>query len=422
MKNTIVTVILLLSSVCSYSETIWTLEECTEYTLLHSSTLRKLLLSQESSKNSILYNSLSLMPKLNISSDATRAFEENGNNDNLQISASASLTLSTGLSHLFSHKSAILAYCASQYNIVWEHRLLEAEITASYLDAIIAMELKDAAERNVATVAEQKKHVILLVNSGKQPKSAAGQAEAQSAAEEMALVEAECNLENALLKLQSIMELPYDESFTVTIPYDAGVKDEAPQLPDNETIGLFVKNNGSVRASTSYLESREYAKKAAVGAMFPSISIYGSYGSFFSSLSSAKIGSQFKSNLYPSTGISFTIPIIPASEAIATVKDRDIAIQEAAVALNIAKKETEQMIRYCLTAISGSYRIMVASARSFEAAKELLEENQNKMSAGLITALDWIISRNDCLKAESAWIRAKWQYYFNLKTLAIYLK
>lgn len=404
------------------ADNVWTLEMCTDYALSHNLTVKSMILAEESARNGIQSNLFELAPTIGITSDAGRGFDKKDYSDNWQINAEATITFSTGLKHLNGHRRAGSTLRSAQYSTIWERKIVSSEITAAYLEAILATELLKAAKNNVSVVIEQNNHMKLLVEAGRLPHSGIGQMEAQEAAERLSLVEAECNLEEALLNLQTLMELPYDENFAIAIPDNSAIISNQLIINDSTLIGRFIAKNSRILASQEYLKSSKLERKEIIGSLFPTLSITGSYGTGYTSLLDSGIKIQLEENLNPAFGVTLYIPIIPASEKIYAIKESNLAVNRAEIELEQSKIETEQMIRNMLLNAVGSHKKMMSAKTSLASAKELMEENMNKLNSGAISALDWIISRNKYQNAESAWIQAKWQYFFNLKSIELFIK
>ena len=62
----------------------------------------------------------------------------------------------------------------------------------------------------------------------------------------------------------------------------------------------------------------------------------------------------------------------------------------------------------------------LSSEETLQAMQSLLEITEAKYNLGAATALDYLVARNNRLKAVSEYLQAKWQYLFQLRLLERY--
>ena len=114
------------------------------------------------------------------------------------------------------------------------------------------------------------------------------------------------------------------------------------------------------------------------------------------------------------------IPVFSRGEINRNIANAKISVMDAQVALDQTKqilyKEIQQAHADALAALE-KYRSGVEAVKSNE---EAFIYTQQKLDVGLVSSVDYNISKNDLLRAKSELLQAKYEYIFKTKILDFY--
>ena len=85
------------------------------------------------------------------------------------------------------------------------------------------------------------------------------------------------------------------------------------------------------------------------------------------------------------------------------------------------RRELESALERAVIESSNSYSKSAAALENVKALKESLRINRLKYEQGLITVTDYTLAKSEYDKALSAFLKARWQYVFQLKVIDYYM-
>jgi len=277
--------------------------------------------------------------------------------------------------------------------------------------------------------------------------------EAQAASEYLNITNARNNLKMAFLDLTQLLDLDSAEGFDVAFP--AGLEiDLNSELEDVSTIYQIAVDFLPQIKSAEY-QLKAYEKYLAIqqGKRSPQISLRGTYYTGYSdarskidinSVSDRTIGylggdlnqpvtapsygvtdypysEQIKDNAYKSLSLNISIPIFNNWQTETNISNAKISVMDSRLELDQTKqvlyKEIQQAHADAVAALE-RYKSGMEAVRSNE---EAFNYTQQKFDVGLINYVDYNISKNELLKANSELLQAKYEYIFKIKILDFYM-
>lgn len=437
MKSfTFVILTLLLIPVCSSGQTVWTLKDCMEYAWKNNLSVKQKQLEVEQCENNLLKSKLDFLPSLNAHIGHNLNWGRSVDLQNLEIiknslsqstsaSVSASVYLIDGLSKLYTLKNG-------QKDV--EQAILEVEslkndisiaILRSYLQILLANEILSAADSNFKSVYAQRDRTEMLVNAGSQPYTALLDIESQLSMERVQLVTAQNQLASNKLALLQLLDMPYDENFSIFIP-EIEEKSEA-YIPES-TDGIYVEalSLPNIKSAETAVEKSELELKSAKGQYYPKISLSGSYGTFFSSSSYTPDGKtypffeQFRDNINPSLSIGLSIPIFNNWNVRTRVENARLAKKNSELNLQIRHQTLYKEIQTAVCEAETCYRKMIAAKTNATAMEESFRYVEEKFNIGVLNGTDYVVAKTNMFKARSEYIQAKYQFVFQKKIIDYY--
>lgn len=378
----------------------WTLDHCIEHMWESNPRLKMARISSRQAKADIVAGALDFLPSLSL----------NWNNRLGTVGISGELTLFQGFSKQFALQSAMKGYDIS----LLETLGLEQDITVQTIEAYFMyaqsiQQLDYARSGYEASISEREK-AALMVNGGTQPVSSLLQVEAQLASDRSALVEAECNLRSRAMDLCRLLDIPYSRSFEIDAEYLSDSL-SAPPLYQQKDIEHYINNSPEYLRSVAVVQLRKLELKRDAASLSPKVSVVSEFGG------NKQMWNKFADN----HGICISLPITGRWNSAAHLHKSRLEVQKAELESYITLREVESGIEQALIEAEGCYGKALAAEGNVTALGESLRISRLKFEQGLITASDYITAKSQYEKARSAFLKAKWQYLFQVKIIDYYL-
>lgn len=274
----------------------WTLEECIEYARTNNIQMQQSQLNVESSEINRNASYYALLPNISGSVFGGYSFGQRLDQYNLtfvnqrttsaNLNLSGSLLLFGGLQNINRIKQNKYAYQSSKFALEQADQDLSLNVANAFLRLTLAKERLSIAETQIQTTGMQVARTRDIYEAGATNKGELLNVESQYTQEEINVVNARNEMAAASLSLAQLLNL---DSTGIEIVSQAVEIDEAPDpLLSQPVYSIYDKAlgiNPGIQAQTWTVRSQQSAVNVAKGAWSPSISLAGSIGSGYSSLS-----------------------------------------------------------------------------------------------------------------------------------------
>ena len=441
----------------------WSLSKCIDHALEHNLQIQQQQLSTEINNNYKNQAMMNFAP--NINGGATHTYNIGQKIDpytntfasdkvrSNNFYASSSITLYNGLRQVNNYQKSQLDYEASKLDLEQTKQDIILAITNAYLQVLFAMELENNAQNQVNITQQQVDRTKKLVEIGSLAKGSLLEMEAQLANEELALVNARNSHQMAKLNLAQLLVIDNVDEFSIVkpnldIPSNYLLDDSV-----NAVINYALHNQNSVKSAELKVESAEKSLAISKGALAPTLTFSGSYGTGYSGAARQPIGDidtlfvpfgitesletvyvpnysaeyaiipfadQINNNLNKSFGFNLTIPIYNNGSAYYGIKNASANVEIAKLNQQQTINTVTQNIQQAYYDAHAAYQKYLASEKSFKALQESFKYTNEKFNVGMVNALDFNDAKNKLAKAESDLLQAKFEYIFSLKILDFY--
>ncbi len=418
---------------------VWTFQQCLDTALQRNISLNQSWLNTSLSRSTLEQSKANIFPNLSASAREGVSFGRSVNPTTNQYvertTNSSSLGVNSGVElfngfqitrTILQNKMNLDAVKTDVENVRNEVTL---NITTAYLQLLFQYEILKAAKNQTEATAIQVDRTQKMVNAGKLPESNLFTIRSQQATDNLAVVNAQGQLELAKLTLEQLMEIPVSDSFGIKIPDLV----EPSLLLDQTNVEIYNKAltiqpqiaGASIRTNSALL-----GVKISEGARYPSLSLNGGVNSNYSVSSRTGIDPsvpkaspffpQLWNNLGETIGLNLSIPIYSNRQLKSNIERAKINALGAQL--------DEQNIRLQLRkTIEQSYTDLRNSIKKYEAVKEQIsaaelsyQNMERKYNVGMSTAIDYLIEKNNYFQAQSNGIQAKYDYIFKSKILDFY--
>lgn len=409
-------------------DTSWSLDRCIAYALEQNISVRKSMLSQETSVLYAVQAKAQRFPSLGASVNQNFNWSRsNAANTRLTGSNRTSYSVNSDVT-LFNHsrinnliKQAELDVQRGIYSLETAKESISLNILNAYLQVLYAGELVKNSLRQIESTEGQ---VFLagerLALNGISLAEYA-QVNSQLAGEKLNLANAEKQLAIARVNLMQLMELPVTPGFDIVHP-EPGENINQNRMPDVNAIyetALSVKpqiKNASVNREIAALD-----ENIARSGYYPVLSANAGIGSSYSSHLTGPYFSQVNDGISPGVGFSLSIPVyqkrqVKTSVAVSRINHMNAELDEIDTR-NQLRKSIEQA---CQDVISAQIEYE-ASLQKFHAVNESSALSDEKFRQGLINSVDYMVQKNNLIVAESELLQSKFNLIFSYKIMDFYL-
>ena len=301
-------------------------------------------------------------------------------------------------------------------------------ITTAYLQLLFQYETLKAAKNQAEATVIQVDRTQKMVNAGKVPESNLYTIRSQQATDNLAVVNAQGQLDLAKVTLEQLMEIPIIDSFEVKIPdvvEPSLLMNQTNQEIYNKALTVQPQIAGaSIRTNSALL-----GIKISEGARYPSVSLSGGVNSNYSvtsrtgSNSSAADSPFFPplyNNLGESVGLNLSIPIYSNRQIKSNIERAKINALSAQLDEQNTRLQLRKTIEQSYTDLRNSINKYQATKEQISAAELSYQNMERKYNVGMSTAIDFLIEKNNYFQAQSNGIQAKYDYIFKSKILDFY--
>jgi outer membrane protein len=425
------------SAVSGQQARVWSFQQCVDTAMKRNININQSLLSNEVNKINLAQSKANRIPNLNAAAGegvnfgrtidpvSNQYVEQTYNSTNFSVTSS--LNLFNGFQNTRTIRQNMMLLNAGKFDVEKAKNDVILDITTGYLQVLFAYEvLKAAKNQSDATTADAER-TQKLVNAGKVPESNLFTIRAQLATDNLAVVNAQNQLDLAKVTLMQLMQVPVADSFDIQQPVMPDP--DAQLILSNEQIyqkALVVQpqiTSASIRTNSALLGIKIYE-----GARLPRLSLSGNVNTNFAGSSrSGSVNSnkqaffpQLWNNMGEGLGLNLSIPIY-------TNRALKSNIERARVNALSAQLDEENTKIQLRKIIEQAYSDLRSSIKKFEATKEQVSASElsyrnveRKFNVGLSTAIDFLIEKNNFFKSQSNLIQARYDYIFKAKILDFY--
>lgn len=462
-KFLIITFSGVLFSLFGFSQQPWSLSDCIDYAHANNLQIKRTELQADVAKVNELQARTNILPDLNADINRSYSFGHsldpftnsfittNSVSDNYQLSSSVALF--NGLQNYNNIKRTKYATLAAMTDIEQEKIDITMQISTAYLDILFKKELLEITKSQKGLTAQQLERTSKLVSAGNLAKGELLEIQSQLANEGLNVTNAKNDLNLSYLNLVQILDLDSVANFDIVVP-DTVEPDFISDIPTfteiyNEAL-LYLPHIKSAQYS---LKSNEHLLAMRKGERSPSIYLSGSIYTGYSDQrrltnpnappSEVTIGylegdpnqnvvtqvyqdmdypyrDQFNDNVAERVTIGVSIPILNHWETNNNIRKARIQLEDSQYNLDQIKQQLMKEIRQAHNdAISAreKYNAAIEAVNSY---KESFHYTEQKFNVGIVNSVDYNISKNNLIKAESDLLQAKYSYIFSAKILDFY--
>lgn len=429
----------LLLSVPVSAQTSWTLEQCIDYAQKNNIDIKQRTLKIESAEVDLNTAQMSRLPNLNANVGQTwnfgRTQASSGNfeegsqfkQSTTNFSVTSSTPLFTGMRISNEIARNRLDMDAATENLKKAKEDLTLNIAGLYLQILFCKETLHVTEEQLHLSQIQSEKTRLLVEAGKVARAQQSDIEAQVAKDKVAIVEAQNNLNLALLDLAQLLELQSSDFDIVSPDSNHLVIDNGKYLlPPPQLYSYAVNVKPTIKEQELRVQSAQKTIDIAQSGYLPTLNldmgistsyyyIYGEQANLNKSFSD-----QMNNKLGEYIGLSLQIPIFSRFSTRNQVKNARINAENQRLVLENAKKTLYKEIQTAYQNALAANEKYKASESASIAAEESFRATVERYETGKASTFDFNEAKTKWIQAQLDRVQAKYNYVFRSKILDVY--
>ncbi len=381
------------------------------------------------------------------------------------LSAGLQLQSSAEIFNFYSKQNTIAAneweLKASLANIEKTKNDIALTAANAYLQILLAKQQQNIAEVQVQQTQAQLTNTKKLVEAGALPELNASQLEAQLALDSVNYITAKGNVTQAILTLKSYMNIDVAEPFEVeTPPVESIPLEPIADLQPADVYVLALANQPLQHYNDFKLKAAEKNTAAARGALYPTLSTFGSLGTNYNNQAQQLLGfsqttvnnvpvgtvnvggtsynvvtsqtlnspnyskrgfpSQLADNFRQSIGLSLSVPIFSGGN-LRTNYERS---KLNSTSLELQKAQDDQKLKQD---IYSAYNAALIALEKFNASEKSVLSNQKtfdfaskRFNVGMLGTFDLLTTQNNLFRSKLEYTLNQFDYVFKIKVLEFY--
>ncbi len=463
LKTILIGFVFLLVVNLSKAQKIWTLQECVNYALTNNISIKQSEINVELSDATLLQSKTNMIPSVNASASHnynygrsvdpfSNQFTTAGIRSN-SLSLSSNVVLFGGFQLQNTLRQSKLNYMASKFDLEKIRNDISLNVVSAYLQILYSSDFLNTTNNRVDEFSKQLSRTKLLAEAGSLTKSNLLDAEAQLANEEFNKVTAENQLNDAYLSLAQLLELDSVTSLKVSVPEsditDLSILSETPQ-----SIFSAAQQLPEIKSADLKVQAAEKGLSIARGGHSPTLTIFGSLNSGYSSAtqqiagnptfdgylpsgftsggdtvltasysydySSTPFSNQLDNNFNKAFGFSLNIPIFNGWSTQTNVTRAKLNLANSRYSAELIRNQLFKSIQQAHADALAGQKKYAAAQKTKEAYAESFTYAEKKFNAGLLSSVEFLTVRNNLSKAETDVLQAKYDFIFRIKILDFY--
>ena len=432
MKNSIVILVLFISSSLVAQNKKWKLQECVSHALENNISIKMAQNSILSAHQDIKSSKGNFLPSVSASASQGLSFGTNvvakgvflnRRSHSTSFGIGASQSIFNGFRNTYLYKQSKLNLERNNLELARIKDDVSLNVVNSYLNVLFNKENLEIANAQYDFSKKQLSQIKSLVEAGTQPRANIYDIEATVSRDEQKITTSENNFNLALLSLAQLLQVPY-EKFDIEY-IKVNTPSETLQYNNiSPILSYALKNRNEIKIAEKNIETSHLNTKISKSGYLPSVSLGYNFGAnaFFSNLRPNKFFlKQLNENKGHSLSLSARIPIFSNFRNSTAVSKSKIQEKNSLLRLEQAKLSLETNIQRSFAEAQADYKAYVAANKTLASQELAFNNSQERYQLGNMTLLEMEQSRVRLINAQSSLTIAKYNFIFKTKILDFYI-
>lgn len=329
-------------------------------------------------------------------------------------------------------------------------------VAQAYLQILLAMEILENAKLQITSTQEQLNRTEKLIQAGTVAEAIRYPLDAQIATEQLSIVNAENQIQSAMLSLKQLMNLPFETPLEIVKPNMSSVEPSLSVLLPSEIYKTALPLQHNLKSSELRIRSAEIAIALAKGAKLPTLSAFAQANTRISSAAKRSTGeiagysqtpisfdsnlgqidgfisqaipkfettpvwTQLARNLGGGVGVSLNVPIYSRGQNNTNEQLAELSVKNAQINAEIQRQTLYQNIQRAHLDVQNAYNSYIATQKQITSLEIAWENAQKQFNFGTSTFLDFTLAKNNLNRSKNDLTRMKYDLIFKMKILDFY--
>lgn len=445
---------------------LWTLEKCIRYATENSLQVQQALLgetqAQLTKKQAIWAQSPTLSAGFRHGVNFGRSIDPTSYSfneiptQNSSISLNLNVVLFQGLQIRNTIRQSKVDLEAAQKDVQQAKNDVALSVAQAYLSILLATENVEVLTEQAKVTQAQYQQTLKLIEAGVVAENAKYDLEAQMARDEENIVKAQNAADLAYVNLKMFMNFDVSKQITIERVKEIEIQEKEALASLDEVFEEAVKNQANILASKLRETSADLGVKIAKGALWPSLSFYGSgntnYSSAYAQYNPYTVNQtlngvvtstsepvevyttstgvrkgdaipyflQLAGNFTGNIGLNLSIPIFNGFRTRIGIQRAELGVKTAQLATTQLEATLKSNIERSLTDVKAAERRLNAATKTITSTRLSVENTRKRYDLGVVNSFELTSVQNSLIAAESNLLQAKYDYLFKLKILDYY--
>ena len=391
---------------------VWDLKTAIEYAKEKNISINTLKLDAQTAEQNLIASKSAVLPNLtgNVSQAITNY--KSGLQNTSGFGLSSDITLYNGSYLKNDIKAKELNLQTANLSVEAAKNDITISITQAYLNILLAREnityLKDLLTTSEAQVKQSEQQLKF----GTIAKKDLLQLQATYANDKYTLVTAQNTLQQNILTLKQLLQIPTTTAFEVSTTDTVSVAPALDNLASAQDKALRTRPEVKSGEINIQLQTTELAK--AKSTLRPTLSLGGSLNTGYSNNNVGGYGYQLNNSFYQNLGLTLSIPIFDRRVTKTNVAKANISIEQARLSLLDTKTTLTQNVERAYINVQNANSQYAAAQEQFNYTSEALRISNAALKEGTNNIVENLQQKNLYVQALQAFVQAK--YTANLYT------
>jgi outer membrane protein len=331
---------------------------------------------------------------------------------------SSSYTLYNGGANRANLRQAQLQQTAGGQDVERTKQSVVFNVASNYLGLIEAQEQLRVRRETLASEQAQRDQIREFVQAGRRPIADQYQAEASVASAQLAVVQAQRDVELAKVDLIQTLQLDPRGDYTFQAP-PAGQAQTTGVAGLDSLLARAFERRVDLAARQSELDAAAQGVRAAQAAKLPTVSVSAGYNTSLNSSRDQALFDQLNQRQGGSVSVGVSLPIFDRGNTAAETQRAKIQEDNARIALENERQQVGLEVRRAYLDFQAAQEQLNAAQAQQTAAQQSLTATQERYNAGVGTLVELTQARATLQQAQSALVTARYNLLFQ-RTLVDY--
>ena len=434
----LITIQLFIFAGLSFSQNVWTLEDCIMYAFENNIVIKQQVIATEYNANNLKQSKYGILPNLNAGANQGMSFghsldfttyefvDEKVSSTSMNVGSV--VTLFSGLQQLNTIQQNEFNLKASLQDLEELKNSIALSIASYYLQILFNRELLGIAMNQHEITLQQVNRTAKLVEAGSLARGSLLEIQAQAAAEELNVINAENSLSLSYLDLIQTLDLDSVGDIEIIIPeFNDIVRD-----PIIITVGSVYNDALNVmpqiKGAEFKLKSAYERLSIAQGSRSPTITFNANWNTGYSDAVTNPreptvnytFQDQIADNSRTSLTLGLNIPVFNGWMVNTNISNAKLNVNDSQLQLETTKNNLYKAIQQAHADAVAARKRYLATEEALVSMEESFKYTEERFEVGLVNTVDYNTEKNRLTATQSDLLQTKYDYIFRMKILDFY--